>query len=203
MTESTKAAVKQLLDERMISWSASNRLSLALFSLQLNLSGVIILFGLMFNANALRESLVRGLFFVVVCVCIWERGFVWCWGVYVCVYACSCICACTHLCVRVCVRVCKNVCVCVLVCVCVVYCFLSTLKIFAFLWTLLVLPWLVPVSIRVFSGGDHTAHVTSHTLPGVLGLACTGACSSCTSEPIHMTAWRGELCVLLRFNSMY
>lgn len=47
-------------------------------------------------------------------------------------------------------------------CACVWYCFLSTLKIFAFLWTLPVLPWLFPVCIRVFSRGDHTAQVTSH-----------------------------------------
>ena len=60
MTVSTKAVVKRLLDERMIAGSASNRLPLAVFSLQLNLSGVIILFGLMFYANALGVSFVRG-----------------------------------------------------------------------------------------------------------------------------------------------
>lgn len=74
----TKAAMKQLLDERMIAASASNRLPLAMFFLQLNLSGVIILLSLMFYANALGESFVRGLvvvfflfFFPSVCdVCV-------------------------------------------------------------------------------------------------------------------------------------
>lgn len=67
MTVPTKAAMKQLLDERMIAASASNRLPLAMFFLQLNLSGVIILLSLMFYANALGESFVRGLvvFFVL------------------------------------------------------------------------------------------------------------------------------------------
>lgn len=67
MTVPTKAAMKQLLDERMIAASASNRLPLAMFFLQLNLSGVIILLSLMFYANALGESFVRGL---VVFVCV-------------------------------------------------------------------------------------------------------------------------------------
>lgn len=78
MTVPTKAAMKQLLDERMIAASASNRLPLAMFFLQLNLSGVIILLSLMFYANALGESFVRGLvvvffffFFPSVCdVCV-------------------------------------------------------------------------------------------------------------------------------------
>lgn len=61
MTVSTKAAMKQLLDERMIAGSASKGLPPAMFFLQLNLSGVIILLSLMFYANALGESFVRGL----------------------------------------------------------------------------------------------------------------------------------------------
>lgn len=56
----TKAAMKQLLDERMIGGSASNRLPQAMFFLQLNLSGVIILLSLMFYANALGKSFVVG-----------------------------------------------------------------------------------------------------------------------------------------------
>lgn len=66
MTVPTKAAMKQLLDERMIAGSASNWLPPAMFFLQLNLSGVIILLSLMFYANALGESFVRGLVVVVV-----------------------------------------------------------------------------------------------------------------------------------------
>lgn len=61
MTVPTKAAMKQLLDERMIAGSSSNWLPPAMFFLQLNLSGVIILLSLMFYANALGESFVRGL----------------------------------------------------------------------------------------------------------------------------------------------
>lgn len=61
MTVPTKAAMKQLLDERMIAGSASNWLPPAMFFLQLNLSGVIILLSLMFYANALGESFVTGL----------------------------------------------------------------------------------------------------------------------------------------------
>lgn len=66
---STKAAMKQLLDERMNAGSASNWLPPAMFFLQLNLSGVIILLSLMFYANALGESFVRGLV-VVFFVCV-------------------------------------------------------------------------------------------------------------------------------------
>lgn len=76
MTVPTKAAMKQLLDERMIGGSASNRLPQAMFFLQLNLSGVIILLSLMFYANALGESFVMGVCFfssscfsVVWCMC--------------------------------------------------------------------------------------------------------------------------------------
>lgn len=61
----TKAAMKQLLDERMIGGSASNWLPQAMFFLQLNLSGVIILLSLMFYANALGESFVMGVFFLL------------------------------------------------------------------------------------------------------------------------------------------
>lgn len=68
MTAPTKAAMKQLLDERMIAGSASNRLPQAMFFLQLNLSGVIILLSLMFYANAHGESFVRRLR-VCACVC--------------------------------------------------------------------------------------------------------------------------------------
>lgn len=147
MTVPTKAAMKQLLDERMIAGSASNRLPLAMFFLQLNLSGVIILLSLMFYANALGESFVRGLvvvFFSFPLLCdvrarvqVWFKG-VWC---------CACVCEVEVVRVRRCMRV---------------VLFLSTLKIFAFLWTLPVLPWLFPVCIRVFSHGDHRARVTSH-----------------------------------------
>lgn len=142
MTVPTKAAMKQLLDERMIAGSASNWLPPAMFFLQLNLSGVIILLSLMFYANALGESFVRGL------VVVFCSSVVWCMCGYV-------------LWLNVCTVLGGSIwhwCV----CVCVWYCFLSTLKIFAFLWTLPVLPWLFPVCIRVFSHGDHTAQVTSH-----------------------------------------
>lgn len=61
MTVPTKAAMKQLLDERMIVGSASNWLPPAMFFPQLNLSGVIILLSLMFYANELGESFVTGL----------------------------------------------------------------------------------------------------------------------------------------------
>lgn len=153
MTVPTKAAMKQLLDERMIAASASNRLPLAMFFLQLNLSGVIILLSLMFYANALGESFVRGLvvfflFFFPQCVM-----YVWVCIVVKSVYDVACVCehgewggGGPYL----------------AMCMCVWYCFLSTLKIFAFLWTLPVLPWLFPVCIRVFSHRDHTAQVTSH-----------------------------------------
>lgn len=142
MTVPTKAAMKQLLDERMIAGSASNRLPLAMFFLQLNLSGVIILLSLMFYANALGESFVRsgGCFFfsfssVVWCIVVesvwmcedWESG--WRWSVFGSVW----------------------------------YCFLSTLKIFAFLWTLPVLPWLFPARIRVFLWWR--SHSSSHITP--------------------------------------
>lgn len=75
MTVPTKAAMKQLLDERMIAGSASNWLPPAMFFLQLNLSGVIILLSLMFYANALGESFVRGagcffLFFLLLFSCV-------------------------------------------------------------------------------------------------------------------------------------
>lgn len=72
MTVPTKAAMKQLLDERMIAGSASNWLPPAMFFLRLNLSGVIILLSLMFYANALGESFVRGLVvvsFLFLCAC--------------------------------------------------------------------------------------------------------------------------------------
>ena len=125
MTEPTKAAMKQLLDERMIAGSASNCLPPAMFFLQLNLSGVIILLSLMFYANALGESFVRGLVVYVVFLCC--VMYVW-----VCIVV---------KCVRV--RVCVRVCVCARegewgeggfsIWRCVWYCFLSTLKIFAFL----------------------------------------------------------------------
>lgn len=69
MTVPTKAAMKQLLDERMIAGSASNRLPPAMFFLQLNLSGVIILLSLMFYANAPWESFVRGVVVVFWFLC--------------------------------------------------------------------------------------------------------------------------------------
>lgn len=53
MTARSNRLAEQSLDEEMIVRSASNRLPPVMFSLQLNLSGVIILFGLMFYANAL------------------------------------------------------------------------------------------------------------------------------------------------------
>lgn len=116
MTVPTKAAMKQLLDERMIAGSASNRLPLAMFFLQLNLSGVIILLSLMFYANALGESFVRGVvvvFWFLCCVM-----YVW-----VCIVV-----KCVGLCV--CVRVRGGLYLAVYVCVVL---FLSALKIFAFL----------------------------------------------------------------------
>lgn len=99
MTVPTKAAMKQLLDERMIAGSASNWLPPAMFFLQLNLSGVIILLSLMFYANALGESFVRGLVVVfcsslVWCMCgyvLWLNvctvlgGSIWQWCVCMCV----------------------------------------------------------------------------------------------------------------------
>lgn len=60
MTVPTKAAMKQLLDERMIGGSASNQLPQAMFFLQLNLSGVIILLSLMFMQMHLGRVLSRG-----------------------------------------------------------------------------------------------------------------------------------------------
>lgn len=159
MTVPTKAAMKQLLDERMIAGSASNWLPPAMFFLQLNLSGVIILLSLMFYANALGESFVRGLvcwffssfFLLFSCVMYvwgnslvklgWVRGSVGggvAFGSYMCV--CACVSGCIFL--------------------------LSTMKIFAFFWALPVLPWLFPVCIRVFSHEDHTVKVTSHAVWG-------------------------------------
>ena len=95
MTVPTKAAVKQLFDERMIAGSASNWLPPAMFFLQLSLSGVIILLSLMFYANALGESFVRGLVVVFFCsrVCdVWVRLVVKC--VWCCVFVCVCVCVC-------------------------------------------------------------------------------------------------------------
>lgn len=91
MTVPTKAAMKQLLDERMIAGSASNRLPPAMFFLQLNLSGVIILLSLMFYANALGESFVRGLVVVFFCSSVCD---VWVCIVVKCVYDIVCVCVC-------------------------------------------------------------------------------------------------------------
>lgn len=123
MTVPTKAAMKQLLDERMIAGSASNWLPPAMFFLQLNLSGVIILLSLMFYANALGESFVRGLvvgfffFFFLLFSCVryvwvhslvklgWVRGSVggvgggMAFGSYV--HACVCVCASVCVCLWV------------------------------------------------------------------------------------------------------
>lgn len=103
----------------MIAGSASNWLPPAMFFLQLNLSGVIILLSLMFYVNALGESLVG-----------WGGGHGW-GGGSCCVFSPLCV-MCGHVLWFLCATDAKvrrrgfTWCV---------VCFLSTRRIFAFLWT--------------------------------------------------------------------
>lgn len=89
--------MKQLLDERMNAGSASNWLPPAMFFLQLNLSGVIILLSLMFYANALGESFVRGLVVVFLCVFLCCVMYVWVRIVVECVHDALCVCVCVRV----------------------------------------------------------------------------------------------------------
>lgn len=137
---------------------ASSWLPPATFFLQLNLSGVIILLSLMFYANALGESFVRGLLVCFVFLCCVTRVWVTHCGLARALRARVCLLG------RACVWQ-RRVCVCVHLGTCARYCFF-----FFFKQPENICIPLNPACVALIiscihqgfsSQGDHTAQVTS------------------------------------------